>query len=160
MNHDFGTNLVTGPYKQTLLAHAFEQASTLLETRVSVFNVYSPSQWQQKAKPRQTKITRSTNGKEEQSAFIAAPVFNNNTFLGVIAIQLNSNDYFHLARDFTGLKQTGEIVIGRKDGDSALIIAPLRNAQNAEFSRYFPFGSEEAIPLQKALQGKKEAAYL
>ena len=145
---EFGTNLFTEPYKKSLLAQTFVQAATLLETNVSIFNTYSPSKWQQQKTPEK-------QDKEEQSAFIAAPVFNNDTFLGVVAIQLSSNDYFHLARDFTGLKQTGETVIGRKEGDGALIIAPLRNAPDAEFARFFPFGSEEAIPLQKALQGKK-----
>ncbi|MBV1919917.1 MAG: hypothetical protein KUG73_04490, partial [Pseudomonadales bacterium] len=138
---DFGTNLYTGPYKKTLLARTFTRAATLLETRASIFDTYGPSQWKQHnlEAPSENLKLSTTHGKEQQSAFIAAPVFENNEFLGVIAIQLNSNDYFHLSKDFSGLKKTGEILIGKKDNDSALIISPLRNTSHAEFSLKIPF---------------------
>lgn len=42
---DFATNLKTGPYRETLLASSFERAATLLESSVSRFGSYEPSQW-------------------------------------------------------------------------------------------------------------------
>jgi signal transduction histidine kinase len=49
--------------------------------------------------------------------------------------------------------KTGEIVIASKEGNEAIFITPLRNDPNAAFKRRVRLGSNEAIPIQKAVQG-------
>ena len=136
---DFGTNLRTGSLSNTQLASIFERSATLLETRISTFEPYSPSQW----------------SGQKHSAFIGAPVFKGNTLLGVFAIQLNSNDYFHLSSDYSGLKQTGEIVISKRDGKDALVIAPLRHDANAAFNLRFPIDTGITEPIQRSVTGDR-----
>ncbi len=145
---DFATNLKTGPYRETLLASSFERAATLLESSVSPFEAYLPSQWKLQGEG-------EGEGEEKHSAFIAAPVFNDDRFLGVVAIQLNSNDYYHLATDYTGIGRTGEVVISKLEDNHAVIIAPLRRDPLAAFNLRYLIGSEIARPIQSSVLGEK-----
>ena len=60
---DFGTNLKTGPYRESELAESFDLACTQFETDISDFREYLPS--------------------TEASAFLAAPVFQEGVLIGV-----------------------------------------------------------------------------
>jgi len=73
----------------------------------------------------------------------------------VLAIQLNSNDYYHLARNYTGLKQTGELVIGKRLGEQLMVIAPLRYQPEAAFELRYDMHSGRAEALQNSLSGKE-----
>ncbi len=153
----FASNLYNGPYQSSQLAMSFKKSARLLETQVSQFKPFAPSQWQGPIVQGQVERTNNANayGKETHSAFITAPVFNGDKLLGVLATQLNSNDYYHLASDYTALKQTGEIVFGKQVGNTALIIAPLRSDPDAAFNLQFAMGSDAAPILEKALNGEK-----
>jgi PAS domain S-box-containing protein len=144
--NDFGTNLYSGPFRDTHLAQAFERAKTLTETRVTEFLPYYPSQV--------VLASQESIGSQSHSAFIGAPVIRGNEFLGVLAIQLNSNDYYHLTQDFRGLKVTGEIVIAKREGTHALIISPLREKRNAAFSVSTEIGSAFGYPTQESVNGR------
>ncbi|MCP4267484.1 MAG: HAMP domain-containing protein, partial [Candidatus Brocadiaceae bacterium] len=131
---DFGTNLKIGSYKDTELAKAFKRAQTLLSAEISDFVYYSPSKL--------------------PAAFIAMPVFNEGRFLGVVAAQINAAQIYAQAKDFTGLGKTGETVIAIKHGENALCVAPTRHDPLAAFRKVIALGTENAFPLQQALQGK------
>ena len=139
---DFATNLKTGAYRETQLAKVYQRASSLLETKISLFEPYAPSQW-------------IMQGQEIHSAFIAAPVFKANKLLGVLAIQINSDDYYHLASDYSGIKHAGEVVISKIIDNHAVIIAPLRHTPNVVFNMRYLIGSEFALPIQWSVLGKK-----
>ncbi|MFK8068464.1 MAG: ATP-binding protein [Gammaproteobacteria bacterium] len=139
---DFTTNLRYGPYRDTELAKTFTRTTTLLDTTVSQFKAYSPSQ-------------NNDVVFEEHSAFIASPVFKDNKLIGVLAIQLGSDDYYHLATDYTGLKSTGEVVISKLENDHAVIISPLRHNANATSSLKYLIGSEIARPIQWSASGER-----
>jgi len=132
---DFGTNLVTGPYKDSELANVFSNAYTLMETEVSDFKYYPPA--------------------AEPSSFIASPVRKEGRLIGVIALQIDTREMNKLAQDFTGLGASGEIVISAKINNGALVLTPLRNDPHAAFKRIIPMGSELSLPVQKAVQGQK-----
>ena len=136
---DFTTNINSGQYKHTQLQRVFESATTLLETKISEFSRYSPS---------------IVTGDQKQSAFIAAPVFNGDELLGVVAIQLKSDDHYYLTRDYTGIKSTGEVVISKLDKGDALIIAPIRRDPDAAFNKRYEIGSDIALPIQWSVLGK------
>jgi serine phosphatase RsbU (regulator of sigma subunit) len=140
VNHeaDFGTNLRTGPYKDTELAKVFYRAHTLLETEISDFQRYAPSG-------------------NEATAFIAAPVIHEGKLLGIFAVQLNTKEINQLAQNFTGLGKTGEIVIASHKDDHALFLTPTRHDPEAAFNRKVMLGSEKASPIQQAINGKKGA---
>jgi signal transduction histidine kinase len=136
---DFGTNLKTGPYRETQLARSFEWASTLLDTGLSDFEHYAPS--------------------AEPAAFIAAPLFSGQRFVGVVALQISTDKLFTSLSNYTGLGETGETVFAAKRGDEAVIVAPLRHDPGAAFSRTVPIGAAQALPIQKAVQGERGSGF-
>lgn len=132
---DFGTNLKTGPYKDSELAKSFIGAATLLETSVSDFRYYEPSQ--------------------EPDAFIAAPIYREGVTIGVLAAQINAKTIYELVQDYTGLGKTGETIIASRIGDRAVFLNPLRHDPDAAFKREVVFGSDQGLPIQQAVQGRK-----
>ncbi len=153
---DFSTNLKTGPFKDSKLAEVFTLASSLLETRVSTFEPYSPSQWRKsKTDTNSKQVLSSATGSEQHSAFVAAPIFSDEKLLGVLAIQLNSDDYYYLTQDYSGLKSTGEVLIGQLIDNQAVIIAPSRHNPNGAFHLRFDKGGALALPVQLSLSGER-----
>ncbi len=153
---DFSTNLISGPYQHSQLAKVYSRAATLLETHVSTFEPYSPSQWRRKTSTiKDERHIGKGMGSEQHSAFVAAPVFHEERFLGVLAIQLNSNDYYHLTEDYIGIKHSGEVVISQLKDNRAMIIAPLRHVPDAAFNLSFELGSKHALPIQLSASGQR-----
>ncbi|MCK5011667.1 MAG: cache domain-containing protein, partial [Deltaproteobacteria bacterium] len=132
---DFGTNLKTGPYKDSELTKVFDRAQTLMKTEVSDFKYYAPS--------------------KKPAAFIAAPVIKEKKVIGAVAFQLDNEEAYELMQDYTSLGKTGETLIGSKIGNEAVFVNPLRHDPQAAFRRKVPIGSEEALPIQEAVQGRK-----
>ena len=103
-DNDFDTNLLTGPYKDSELANVFRKPHIPLNSETSDFKYYLPS--------------------GGPVAFIAVPVFKKGEFLGVVAAQLNKEQIYAFAHDFTGLGKTGETVIAIQQEQNALFVAP------------------------------------
>jgi two-component system NtrC family sensor kinase len=80
----WGSNIVTGPYRDSSLAKVFERTKSMLDAEVSDFDYYQAS--------------------NESSAFIAAPVMRGRTLIGVIELQLNNAEIYKL---LVGLHRTG-----------------------------------------------------
>jgi len=154
---DFGTNLRTGKYRESKLAEAFDTASSLLETKITTFEPYSPSQFLLSGDKVKKEDSTNNIGYEQHSAFVAAPVFHDDILIGVLAMQLSDYDYFHLASDYTSLKQTGEVVITKVIDDYAVVIAPLRRNPEAAFNMRFKMGADKAIPIQLSATGYRGA---
>src|SRR6056297_839572 len=131
---DFGTNLINGPYNETVLANVFARAKTSRQTEFSCFRFYPPS--------------------KGPAAFVAAPVYQNQRFIGVLVLKISNKAIFELARDYTGLGETGEMVLAAQSGKNALFVAPLRHDPDAAFNRQVAFSAEIALPVQNAVQGK------
>ena len=75
-------------------------------------------------------------------------------FAGMIAFEIDAEPIFKLIQDTTGLGQTGETLIARKEGDSALFLNPLRHDPNAALQRKAGLGKKQAPSIQKALNGQ------
>jgi hypothetical protein len=85
--------------------------------------------------------------------FITAPAFDlERTLVGVIAFKINMDHIFGFIQDTTGLGETGETLIGKKEGDKAIFLNPLRHDRDAALKRKVVIGSEAAIPVQEAVQ--------
>ncbi len=130
---NLGTNLVSGPYQHTELAQLSARAITRHETVLSAFRYYEPT--------------------NKPAAFIAAPVFDGADLLGVIVLQINSEELYGLAKNYTGLGETGETVIAMLEDNSAVLVAPLRHDPAAAFTWKIPLDSREALPIRQAVQG-------
>jgi PAS domain S-box-containing protein len=86
---------------------------------------------------------------------ISAPLHDlNGEFIGVIAFEIDMEPIYAFVQDTTGLGETGETLLGKKMGNYALFLNPLRHDKNAALKRKVKFGDLGAIPIQKAAQGK------
>ncbi|NNE00894.1 MAG: PAS domain S-box protein [Pirellulaceae bacterium] len=132
---DFATNLMTGIYRDTELARAFQTASATHVTEISDFRYYPAS--------------------DEPAAFVAAPVFKSSRLVGVLSLQMSVSHISRLADDRTGLGKTGESLFVSREGVEVLFVSPLRHDSNAAFRRRVTIGSQNAIPAQQALLGKR-----
>ncbi len=132
---DFGTNLKTGPYKESELAKAFDQAFAQRVTIASVFRAYTPSA-----------------GK--YAAFVATPVFKEGDLIGAVALRLSTDALYDLAKDYTGLGETGEIVLALLDDNEAVFVTSLRHDPDAAFNRRVLIGSKDGQPIQEAVHGR------
>ena len=137
---DFSTNLKTGPYNDTGLAQVFNQALNNLQASNSTFSYYEPSR--------------------EATAFIAAPIMEHQKMIGVVALQFDAQRFYDVVNNYSGLGETGEVVVGQKVGEHVLITAPLRHDVNAAFERTIALDANDALPIREASQGKTGAGKL
>ncbi len=130
---DLGTNLMTGPYQDSVLAKLFAEVMYTHNVGVSGFDFYKPS--------------------NKLAGFIATPVFKRNKLVGVLALQVNMNQINRLAIDYSGLGSTGETVLAARDANELMFLTQLRFDAQAAFKRTTEIGSTLALPMQQALQG-------
>lgn len=135
---DLGTNLVTGPHRDTFLANVFDRAKTLLETEVSDFAWYAPSR--------------------DLASFTAAPVMKDGRLLGVVALQIQKAELFDIIADYNGLGRTGETVVAGLSGGEAILYGPLRHEQALGRDRRVRFDAPMGDILRGALRGGRGLA--
>ena len=126
-------NLADGSGRGGALPKAFDAVRTLLTT---VITEYEPD---------------PVDGDER--AYIAAPVFKQGVFIGIVALQVDNRAVFEIIQDYTALGETGDTLVGMRDGDGVLFTAPTRHDPAAAFRRHIAFGDRLGTPLQKAVQG-------
>lgn len=134
---DFATNLRTGPYRESELGQVFHQTATLLGAEISHLQYYPPS--------------------SEVAAFIAAPILHDNQLLGVVALQINTDHFYSVIRDHTGLGVSGATLIGRKDGDDAVFLVQGKEDPHTPTSQRMALHRQGAKPLQKSVIGDQGA---
>ena len=135
-----GSNRVTGPHKDCVVARTADRVQLLLAVYISDFEYDQDS--------------------DRPAAFIGAPVVTGDgTIAGAILLQLSNQEISDLVQDYTGLGQTGEVVLAVQKDQEAVFIAPLRHDPDAAFTRRVSIGSSEALPIQKAVQGYMGAGY-
>jgi methyl-accepting chemotaxis protein len=132
---DFATNLNNGPYRNSQLAKVFHESKMSLESGISEFEYYEPS--------------------NAPAAFIATPILQNGVLLGVLAFQLDVQKIYETAMDNVGLGITGETVLGKlMNTGEALFVVPLRHDPNAAFHLKSDMKTF-ATPLKHALAGER-----
>ncbi len=131
---DFGSNLNTGPYRDSHLAHAHRDAVLLMQSQITQAQPYAPSA-------------------DREAIFIVSPVMNGAKLLGTLAMQLDMDKFTAVASDTTGMGQTGETVLAQQDGDKILFVGPLKHIPDASF-RYTNSIHGNAIPVIAALFGE------
>ncbi len=103
---DYGTNLLTGPHKDSGLGQVFQKALKAEGGVVSMsdFEAYAPS-------------------KGAAASFVATPILQNGRTIGVLAYQLPNDRFNALYANKTGLGKTGETILvstaGQVINDSA-----------------------------------------
>lgn len=131
---DYGSNLISGPYKDTGLSTAFRSAREGKSGGITDFSYYEPS--------------------GTAAAFCAQPIRRDGKIVGVIAAQISTDEFASVINDYTGLGETGELVVGTLVGNDVVLALPTRHDKNAAFVRKVSLGSDAALPIQNAVQGR------
>jgi len=132
---DFGSNLNSGPYRDSTLASAHREALALLSTQTTAVQPYAPSA-------------------NQPAIFMVTPILKEGKAIGSVALQLDLENLTTVTSDTTGLGLSGETVLAQQDGEQALYVGPLRHIPNANFRhRVAVAGGKLAQPMFKALHG-------
>ncbi len=130
----FRDNLLSGPLKGTELSDTIDRARTLLQAEISAFQIYP--------------------GLAEPAAFIAGPVLDNGVVVAVVAFRLDNRELYGAINDYTGLGETGEVLVAAHLGrDRLVVVNPLRNTASAPFSIEATLAGGAFPALARALSG-------
>ncbi|MBI5410538.1 MAG: PAS domain S-box protein [Nitrospirae bacterium] len=132
---DLGSSYKEGPYKDSEAAKVFEQAGGFGEVKAALSGVayYPPA--------------------KEPAAFVAAPILRKGEVVAVLALRLAKEEIYALARDYVGLGQTGEVVLGSLKEDQVVFVTPTRHDPDAAFRRRLAREDPVARPLAEAARG-------
>jgi PAS domain S-box-containing protein len=131
---DLHENLYKKPLSQTKFALAFKELMKSKKATIANFSYYEPS--------------------HKYASFLLVPIFKNGEIMSVLAAQLDIDMFVQLSSDYSGLGKSGEIIFAEKIDNKAVFINKLRNDNEKIFKRSVKMGSKNAIPIQKALEGK------
>lgn len=112
---DFGTNLITGPYKNSGLAKTVVQTMETNQMTLSGLDPYDVA-----------------GGLHSQ--FLAMPVLDKRQVIGFLAIQIDTHNINKVASKYIGLGQTGESVFIKPNGDNVEIMNVMRGKSDPPFS--------------------------
>jgi PAS domain S-box-containing protein len=88
---------------------------------------------------------------------LSGPIFLDHDFLGVVVIDSKMDGINQLTRDYTGLGESGETIIARRDGNgNALILHPLRFDSSATLTKTIPTDADKR-PITTALRKKERS---
>lgn len=89
---------------------------------------------------------------QELRVYLAGPLYIENRLLGVIEIDSRADNIVSSVRDYSGLGETGETVLAKRDGNGdALIITPLRFEEDAALKRKVSKGNLD-VPITHAFE--------
>ncbi len=132
---DYKSNLNTGPYRDSALATAHQEAIALFDMQLTQAQPYAPA-----GKP---------------AIFIVAPVFNAGKIIGTLALQMDLDKLTAVTSDTTGLGKTGETILAQLDRDGALYVGTMRHIPDAAFRYHVPM-DKIARPMRSALAGEHD----
>ena len=96
-------------------------------------------------------VNRERNNRYEM--FALAPIEGEKgAFLGAVVIEIDMDPVYRFILESTGLGQSGEVLIARREGESALFLSPLRRDPDAAFRRRVAFDEKISTPSQMAVQ--------
>jgi len=128
-----GFNYETGPFKGTQRAAAFTQVRDSGRLALVGFDSFSFNQ---------------------RAAYVGVPLARDNDVIGVAVFEVAKNEVFGVVGDHAGLGDSGETVLGAKQGDAVVVVAPTRFDNELPRGRRIPLGAEEDSGLQAAAEGR------
>jgi signal transduction histidine kinase len=134
------SNLYAPPCRSSELARVFDRAKTIMETELSDFTL-DPY--------------RGT-----PAAFVAAPTLFEGKMRGVVALHLSNLTLHDIVHNEAGLGETGEVVVGARDGELVVFVTPVRHDREAAFRRAMPLSSETMQVLAAAVRGEQRTGLM
>ncbi len=75
-------------------------------------------------------------------------------FIGEVVIEIDMGPIYRFIQDNTGLGETGEALIAKKEGDAAVFLSPLRNNPEAALKKMITINDMVAYPAHMAARGE------
>ncbi|MDH4100873.1 MAG: response regulator [Nitrospirota bacterium] len=132
---DFGTNILTGPYNDSVLNQGFMLANQTLGAGNTAYEPYAP-----------------TNNKP--AMFLTVPLFKNDRIIGVAALQANFETIQPVLMEKVGLGMSGEVVYAKQKGGKLEFTVPLLHTPSQAF-QFEVRVEEHARPMWDALEGNR-----
>jgi len=129
---DLGENIYSDPYNKTGLAKAVEFANYYSQPEMSSFDYY-PSIGQ-------------------NAGFIAAPVYADSLLVGAVAFRLNNEAINSIVNEYSGLGDTGEVILMQKKDERMVFVSPTRFDKNAAFTRHIDISGDGLSGVVKKLK--------
>ncbi|MFH1698900.1 MAG: PAS domain S-box protein [Candidatus Omnitrophota bacterium] len=102
-----------------------------------------------------SRIFKSQASGYDFGIFVTAPVYDfDNKFIGVIAFEINMAPIYKFIQDTTGLGNTGETLLVRKEDSHILYLNPLRYNPDAALKKTIVFGDKRSLSAQEAVLKK------
>lgn len=71
----------------------------------------------------------------EQAFFITIPILKEKKYIGALCYQLDEDKIYRITNQYIGLGKTGEVALGKKDGDYVTFLSPTRNDPDLAFKK-------------------------
>lgn len=91
---------------------------------------------------------------DRPALFVAAPVFGKGRLLGTMVAEIKPKVLLALARNYTGLPRTGEIVFAKRVGRESVYTTLFRIRPDASIAHHYRFSSKDSLPMAQALDGE------
>lgn len=134
LNLELGTNIQTGPQRDTPMAQLAKRTLTLLEPDLSDFAMYP--------------------GISTPTAFAAAPIIREDgKKAGLLILQLSTQEINNIVMDYSGLGKTGNVIVGTQQHDTIHVAVPMRTMPDAAFRLSVKPGDHYGQGIQHAMLG-------
>ncbi|MBT3980862.1 MAG: GHKL domain-containing protein [Bacteriovoracaceae bacterium] len=101
-----------------------------------------------------SQVVKNIHHHQMPQMYISAPVQGfNGLQIGVIVLEIDMSGTINMINDRTGLKDTGETLIGAREGEKAVFINPLRHDSAPSLGKSVKLGADYAFPTQEAVRG-------
>ncbi|MFZ3052009.1 MAG: diguanylate cyclase [Sulfuricurvum sp.] len=134
---DLYTNLLTGDYRASQLAHVFKNALKNTKPYVSEFHFYKPS--------------------NDYAAFIAEPIIHNGKIIGVSAAQIDNKTIQAVVNDSSELGKTGEVITAVIDNEKLINMFATRHTN---FPPHTFLILPQDNPIYEAVHGGRGQKYM
>ncbi len=137
-----GDRLDQGPYRNSHFAESVEQVLTILQTEFSEFEIL--------------------NHRPTPVSYVVSPIYDEGEITGILAFELEQTDILDVVTDYTGMGQTGQVLVGRKLEESsgeAILVAPTKHDPEAAFRKRIRRHTDEVSPMIAAVAGGQGYAW-
>jgi len=138
------------------IIYALNRTSAARQFGTSLTNLWGEAFNAGKTKVQYSSILKNAVAAGKFSIFLMGPIRSlGGQLIGLAAFEIDMGPIYELIQETTGLGQTGETLIAKKEGQQVLFLNPLRHDPDAALKRKIDFGKRDGLAIQQALKGRK-----
>ncbi len=91
---------------------------------------------------------------QEPALFITIPILKDKKYIGTLSYQLEAEKIYLITNQYIGLGKTGEVALGKKEGEYAIFLFPTRNDPDIAFKKRALF-TYPPLSIQASILGQE-----